>query len=757
MKRFYALALSGLMLTTSLTMSASAVSINPTVDGNVRSTYVESLALNKTDPTNESLESAIKAVKSKITIPKAYSQFDYYFYNSVSSDDFVWNLTWTNPKNGSSIHVTCDQKHRIIEYRIYDYSKKEDNVAKYLKKELKSKADEFLKKIAPEVALKASYKDASYDGIYSGNYIYNYERVENNVRFPENSVSIGVNSVTGEVTYASIQWLYDSKLPSSQVKISKEEASKLIKDHMTMNLVYRTNHYRIYTGSEGNQKKEAYLVYEPSKNYISVDAKTGEVYLTKVEWQEESNRSTMNDMAKEEQAADTAAKTANGSLTEEEIKKISELENLITKEEAIKKVTGNQYLHLDKNLEVYSATLNKNYYNNEKGSYVWNISLNDPREIDYEKELDYYRAYAYAQVDAKTGKLVSFYATVNNQYDEAKGKWNTVKITYDKEESRKILEKFLKAELKNYFNNSKLVNEVNGYIAYYKENTPVYGGYQYQYNRLHEGIEYPYNNIYGSVDGITGKIYSFGLNWDEDISFESPKGVMSPEKALEHYLSKDGYDLMYEISIVNTNKSNAKRSANYESSYTRDQVVRLVYHPNVVPGYISPFTGEQLDYRGEVFKKTEPYHYKDIDDKDENREILLLSDMNIGFEGEYFYPNQAITQGELSTILNSIGYGIDEKQMKNNNLVTKEELAKSFITELRLDKVADLQGIYKTDFVDESSIASKYLGAVALAKGLGIMDADNNGNFNPKNNVTRAEAVHYILNFLEVKQEGYDW
>ena len=36
---------------------------------------------------------------------------------------------------------------------------------------------------------------------------------------------------------------------------------------------------------------------------------------------------------------------------------------------------------------------------------------------------------------------------------------------------------------------------------------------------VNEGIEYPYNYLYGSVDGVTGKIYSFGSYWNENVEF----------------------------------------------------------------------------------------------------------------------------------------------------------------------------------------------------------------------------------------------
>ncbi|NLP35137.1 MAG: hypothetical protein GX359_08095 [Clostridiales bacterium] len=755
MKRFIAFTMASAMLTSTASLgSLPSTRDQAVVDAIPISAEITPTAINAKEPTKDALESAIKAIKAKVTIPKEYSEFDYYFYHTVSYDEYQWSLTWRNPNSSSFIEVVADQDNHIIHYRKYDYSEDRNSIPKYLKKELLGTAEQFLKKIAPEVALKSTYKDATYEGIYSGNYIYHFERKENGIDFPDNTVRIGVNSVTGDVELASIEWLYDAKVPSSKGTITKEEATKLIKDNMSMKLVYRSNYNRIFIDDGGKQKKEAYLVYEPTENYIAIDTKTGEVYLSRVEWQDENSRAEDQKTDGKESSADMAVGASN-MLTEEEVKKLEELKNLISKEDAIKKVTSNKYLYLDKNLEVRSATLNKSYYNNED-SYVWNISLNDPRAIDYEKETDHYRAYASAQVDAKTGKIVSFYSSMNNYYDEASGKWNEVKIKYDKEQAREVLEKFLKAENSNRFNKSKLASESNDFVAYYKNDVPVYAGYRYNYNRINEGIEYPYNSIYGSVDGISGKIYSYGYYWDEDIVFESPKGVISAEKAMDHYLSKDGYGLKYEINTVNTNHS--RLVGGYQPSYTSQNQIRLVYRPDVSPAFISPFTGEQLNYNGEVYKGAKPYVYKDVSETAENREILLLADMNIGFEGDYFYPEKDITIGEINSLLSGVGYG---RQVNITNddqkLITKEELAMNLIRELGLEKVANLSRIFQTGYADEHAINEKYLGAVALSKGLGIMEAEAGNMFNPKENVSRGEAVHYILKFLEVRREGVYW
>lgn len=712
----------------------------------------DSIAVTKSSSTaqggaEKNLEEALKAVKKLITIPKDYSNFDYYYNQSSIGEDATWTFTWSNPKNYSYIYITCDSKYRLITYSINDYSKTSNGVAKYLKDELKKTADDFIKKVAPSIVSSLVFVDSQYVNIYSGNYTYTYYRQNNGVIFPDNSVSVSVNSVSGAISDIYINWAYDQTVPSSKVNITKEEASNLIASNMKMKLVYRKASDYLYSSTKKENK--AFLVYVPSQDYISVNAKTKEVYHSRNEW----NFATIEETAyRNASKADMdSGSSANGStLTEEEIAKIDELKNLISQADAIKKITSNSYLYLEKTLTSYTATLQKSGYGNEETSYTWNIVFTDPRPVDYEKEKDTYRAYAYARVDAQTGKILEFSSSIKSNYDHEKDKWNTVKIAYDKEKSKEIFEKFAKAQIPERIKNAVLVQDSNDYVAYYdKNNEPHYGGYLYQYYRVNEGVEYSNNTIYGAVDGVSGKIYSFNSYWENNIVFESPKGAMSPEDAMKAYLSLDGYGLKYEINDIYTSSNQSDPF----SSVSKKTEIRLVYRPDISPALISPFTGKQLDYSGKEYAQNKPYVYQDISNTAENRNILLLADMNIGFEGDKFLPDQKVTLAEVNNLIYQSSYLTYTGSDKVENLITKENLTSLLIKHLGLEKLAQLQNIYTTGYNDESSINKKNIGAVALAKGLGLIKGDGNNNFNPQSTITRREVVEYLISFINLEQE----
>lgn len=735
MKKLFVMLLSGALIVTSVPVNGLAASKVTT-----ETTVAESTGNKTAEPSDEALKSVILAVKQKIEIPEDYSKFNYNFNDSNSYKEAYWNLTWTDADSNKGIVVKCDTDNHITYFNKYDYNQDVSGLAKYLKSELQPKAEAFLAKIAPETAGYLKLTDSGYYSTYRGDYYYAYERVKNGVDFPDNSITVSVNSITGEVTSASISWLYDTSIPSAKATVTKEAAADLIKKNMKMKLVYRSNSNIIYSSKAADASidtTQAYLVYEPSQDYISVDANTGEVYQSRIQWVDSVERDgsalSMGTAAK----SDSTADTSNVSLSQDELSKIEDLKNLISKSKAIKLVTENKSLYLDKNMTKFSATLGKNDNNNGNASYVWNVQLEDPREVT---NTDSYRAIAWASVDAETGKIISYSASLKSNYDDVKQIWSSVKIKYNKEESKAILEKFIKTQTPDYFSSTVLSDETNDYVAYYnKKEQAVYGGYSFLYNRVNEGIEFEDNNINGSVDGVTGKVYSFGFNWDNKVTFQSSKGVITADQAMDYYMANKGYGLKYEVNQINTNAN--EKSSMYSANYK----IRLVYRPDITPAYISPFTGEQMNANGEIYKETKPYTYKDIEATEANRDILLLSDMNIGFEGENFQPEKYITLEEIKTLMKDIGYTTADGDDKK--LVTREELAGFFIDSLGIKKLSKLK-IYSTGYIDESKIDSDYIGAVAIAKGLGIMTEDSNNNFNPTKNVTRYEAVTILINYI---------
>lgn len=684
----------------------------------------DAITVTESENQKSKLQKVVTAVKSKITIPKSLTEFDYYYYDGTYNSE-IWQLTWSDEEYSKQISVASDSDGNIL-----SYSNRVDSKAKYapkyLKSELEKTATSFLAKIAPKVAKKVELVSTSFDGVYSGEYTYYFQRVENKIPMPDNSVTVSVNYETGKVTSVNINWLYNASIPDNEAKITKSKAVSEIATKLKMVLSYHNAYDEKYTESS---KIKAFLAYTPDISYISVDAKSGVLYTTQNKWEDSGEgKYTSADTASTEENASQAAGLTE--LTEKELASIEELEGLISKQEAIKLVTNSQTLLLDENLKKVTASLNKAYDVSNKNTkkYVWNIQLSDPREVN-ESTGDTYRAYANATVDAKTGKILSFYASVPNSYDIGEDKWKDVTVKYNAKEARTIFEKFLKEQIPDRFNNSEFTENQNDYIVAYLDGEPVYGGYSFNYSRVNEGVTYSYNGIYGAVDGVTGKIYSYGSNWYENVTFESTKGAMSKEEAYNKYISLDGFKLIYEINTVNNTPS-----------------VRLVYRADIEPNMISPFTGKQLNYTGKEYKENSEYSYTDISSSKSKRSILLLADMGIGFEGKKYLPGNKITKGELETLLTTIKYEENTLTSKQKSAsINRTDAVKRLINFAGLEKIAQLKNIYKVDFKDSNKISKNDIGYVALAQALNIVSGTK---FRPSDSLTRAEAADMIINTL---------
>lgn len=704
-----------------------------------------------TEANSKDLEQIIKVVKSKISVPAALSEFDYY-YNSNSYDlNPVWYLNWTSKDGNDQINVQSDKSGNIISY--YKNQEKKQQAPKFLKSELKSKADEFMKKVASNIVSKVKYQEATSDSFAGGMYVYNYVRVENGIPMTDNSVSVGVDFNTGEVKSYSASWLYDITIPSADTKLTKEQAKDKIGKKVTMHLSYQ-NAYT--TQEDGTTKIKAFLVYTPDSNYIAVDAKTGEVYTSQNEWVINTESAATADTA-------TGSKS-NGGLTQEEIIKVEEMKNLISKDKAIKVITENKSLLLDKNLNAISAKLYKRSDYNTFGSgksgttrYVWSISMNDTREVK-DGAKDNYRAYATGEVDAVTGKILGFHASVKSYYDVNSKEWKNVKVAYTMEQGRNTLETFLKSQIPDLFEKSVFTDNSEAYVIGYIDNKEVYGGYNYNYDRVNEDIVYPYNGISGSVDGVTGKIYSYNYNWNDNVTFESPKNAMSPEKAFHSYISNDGYHLVYEINnIHNLKNGNGSISNISENNYSVNAEVRLVYRTDINPYFISPFTGKVLNYDGTVYdKNANNYTYSDVNGLISARNILMLADLGIGFKGGAFNPNQTITVEELTSFLEKAGFYLDTNKLKVNEnaaFITRLDTSKLALNVLGYENVAAIKGIYSIDFKDKSEIAQNDLGYVAIAWGLDLLKTNSNNEIKPVDRLTRENAADLIIGMLNSNNE----
>jgi len=90
---------------------------------------------------------------------------------------------------------------------------------------------------------------------------------------------------------------------------------------------------------------------------------------------------------------------------------------------------------------------------------------------------------------------------------------------------------------------------------------------------------------------------------------------------------------------------------------------------------------------------------------------------------------------------------VKEGEKDPDAIITRENAVKFIIRVLNYEKVANIRGIFIVPFEDAEDIAPELEGYVAIAAGLKIVSGSG-GKFNPKKELTRAEAAVMIYNCL---------
>ncbi len=682
-----------------------------------RTTFAAS-ALNEKQMTD-----IILKVKDKIGVGEEYTVFNYDYFEYDSTVE--WNLYWATEDGSKRINAACDNDGRIKRVYVNDNGEKQ-KVPQYTADELEADAQKYLFKLLPELQGHVKLNKVNFVR-YSGRYNFGFIRLENGIEMPDNYATVVVNSNTKAFEGCNVNWHYDVEIPSAKKIISKEEASEKIGAEINMKLAYHITY-------DDKGEPKAVLAYTPDRNYIAVDALSGKIYTEKNYWSiDDSVTNTESAVAEDEAAGD------KGFLSPAELEKIEDLKGLISPEEAIAVLTSNDMLFMEDTINSSETSLR----NDGEGNYVYDIYLSDETPIDWESE-DYYRAMAFAVVDAKTGVIYSYNASVKEYYDypvEERDNLN-LKANYTKDQCRKKFETFVKSVNADRFKNTVPGSTNKARLISYdsKTNSSKYAGYAFDYQRVHEGIEVLSNNIRGEVDAVSGKIYHYAYNWNDDVKLPSSKGKLSEKQAFEKYINFDGFDLIYEIET--------ERAVKNKKTVEKDRV-RLVYRTEIYPAFVDALTGKQINYDGtEYVSQENSFEYSDIAGTKYERTIKLLAGMGVGFKGDKFEPAKAITKAEFDELLSKAFYfgRTDAAPSKSSKKLTREAAAWKVVSYFGMEKVAKLD-IYKTGFSDEAKISKKYMGAVALSKGLGMLPY-NGKKFKPKSAVTRGEAAQIVFNII---------
>ena len=697
------------------------------------------------------LAKVISTVKSIVSIPKEYTEFrsEMNVYGGVKSWYLTWHSKdWSDGSMSVSIMdngtITSYHHYRAEDYTYNDYSRKK--FPKINRQEASQVAGEFIKKVNPSVFDKVKANDANNNSVLEGSYYFTYTRYENDIPFYSDNVNVGVNSKTGEVQNYYLNWTENLAIPSATGKISLREAQKAYKEKLGLKLIY--NH----TYQDDNIK--VYPVYVPAAGgeYV-IDAFSGE----KVSISNDYYGPYYGDYTRDSVAGMAKSEVKEQSLTPEEIKEVDRMANYISQDEAEEIARDLKVLDLD-GMKLENASLSR--YWGMRDNYLWHLNFIN-EQIDEKTE---YR-YASVAIDASTSEIRSFWQS--RPYKDGE------EVKYNKDESKAAVEEFLKQFKPEKFDASEY-DEASEQYYYGYRGSEQQRFYNFIYTRKVNGIPFPGNRMYVEFDAVSGKINNFGMEWF-DIEFPELSNTVPMDKVYDTMFKEIGLELQYRVRYVPATEESgtAEKVSGFDPRGNRE--IKLVYAPvPTKPLIFDAITGGILDYNGNPYKENKPVEYSDIAGHYGEKQIKTLAEYGISFEGSEFRPNENITQLDFLSLLSktfnyyepSIKGEDDEKQIDRlykfmiregvikadekdpKAVMTREESVKLIIRALRYDKIAEIVDIFNCTFADKADINPELIGYVTIAQGLKIVSGSN-GKFNPKGNLTRAQAAIVIYNYLQ--------
>lgn len=593
--------------------------------------------------------------------------------------------------------------------------------AKVSKNEAQKIADAFLKKIPQS----DSYRLVS-DDFYEYSmqltdpvrYSFYYVREENGIPVSDQRIYITVlgNGAVTELYRSSIA-TKDTIYDNTKGIIAQSTAKKKLNDKVSAELQYQINN--AYNTSD----RKAQLVYTPSSHFTGVHALSGN-WLTVDGFVKTLPKKPVWTAISKEQLP-PSYKNMSVEMAEKiakELLKIDAKKGKLT-------ISSIEERESYSGLEIYDVQYMYQIGNQSIGTSI--------------------------AIDRATGAIIDYQDLKNDIFNY--GDIDTSKQITKQEAIKKAVE-LVKKLAPTFAHSYANTNE----IAYYDKNS---GMYTISFPRI-------VNGIIVSGDYISVNINKDGsLNWFNVDAYKidewpSPDNIISQTEATSKFKKSLSVDLTY------MKVPNAETEHHYSLLYTP------IYNDSSY-SILDARTGEWLELYGNSIKFPKVSHPT----AEEELNYLIHARILEVKDFEKFNPDAALSKGEaLKIMMKSLTYiyedypapneEVDELftnippghelypyienavamrilDTKNNTFeyestISREELATWFVKALNLESAAQFNDIYKLNFSDSSQVKKEYIGYVAIAHALGLLQAENN-QFKPSKDVTYAELAQATI------------
>lgn len=532
-------------------------------------------------------------------------------------------------------------------------------------------------------------------------------------------------------------------IPSPAAKTSQKQARAALRDTLALRLEYVLSE---------NEDLRAVLRYLPeSGDEYYVDAATGKlVNLTEL-YKAASNAgvgSGSNGATTED--AEMAAPAPEAGLSKAEQEGADKLKGVLDRDTLDAKARAISVLGLD------AYTLS-------------GVDYTAARESDEEPEVEVTATLRYGRqvngsswrrtvtLNAKTGELIQVSSSA----------WmpsEAVERTVDVEMAAQSAAAFLTSQCGQQFARCELYDQTDALAQERRVS------HSFTFAQKENGYFFPTSSISVGVDTTDGSISSYYNSFAEDVTFDSPEGIFTMDQAIDAWLAT------YEVPLGYIRVPTAVNYAHPKYQVLLDSGISYLYKLSL--GY----TLEREDYLLGIDAKTgTPVHpqwaaekpgltYHDIAGHWAQDKIEKLAQFEVGYIGGSFSPDAPLNQLDLIALLASAeGYRYDpadenaaddlyafayrlgiltKEERQDTALLPRTEVVKRILNAVGYGPVAQLEGIYRTKFADDSSIPADAYGYVALAQGLGMVTGDTANRFLPNASATRAQAAVMLYNLM---------
>lgn len=608
--------------------------------------------------------------------------------------------------------------------------------AKYSKTEAQKIAQTFLNKLPNTKGYQL--QEDGYDYMYSVNqplsepvsYSFSYLPTQNGVPISDQGFVISVlgNGIIQNMYGASSLSDKDT-FDGLEQKKSETDILKQMRDNVAVELRYNID-YDYTTG-----EREVKLVYMPIPSFKGVHALTGQ-------WQTENGFTTQVPKAQplEKLASQPLAPKKNG-LTAEEAEELAKTILKVDPAKAklvIESVTEREN---EAGEEVYAVNYMYMYANGGSGT-----------SLEFNK---------------KTGEITQFHDLGR---DFSSNNESTPGITKEAAQSKAI--EYLKEWSPSYLHNYAKSGE--SYL-FDKDSKSHY----FTFPRVVNGITVIGDQISVTINA-DGSLSSLTVGYQNLQKWPSISKVIAPDvakasfgealKTKLQYMKQDNedkqhYNLIYAPTYdgVLLNQLDAT-TGEWLNSIKPEPDTEIISHPTAA---------KELNYllNQKVLDVKDPANFNadKAVTKGEALKIIIKS-LTYVYSGRYMgegepqqsFPNIDSKHPLYSIVEEAVRMGVLEPSdnFKVEDPLTRQEFAEWSIRALDLEKAAQNGDIYKLNFADASSIQPTYAGYVALANGMGLLDAQDN-KINATGNVTYAQlavsTIRLAHKVYEKKENRYYW